>query len=162
MPTLAQMLDTLHGTSIAPRIEIKTDVEDASYPGLVPRVLAALDARQQRGKAWIISFHASIVAEANASRGLSGVAWLLGGGTWRSLGVRGAIAVAGTYGFPELGMHESQLDAESFSALRTAGLRVSVWGADHEASIRRMLALGVDVLTSDDPPLAIALRGDMS
>jgi glycerophosphoryl diester phosphodiesterase len=42
--------------------------------------------------------------------------------------------------------------------LRAAGLRISVWGANHEASIRRMLGLGVDVLTTDDPPLAIALR----
>ena len=56
-------------------------------------------------------------------------------------------------------MHQSLIDAESCAALRTAGLGISVWGANHAPSIRRMLGLGVDLLATDDPPLAIALRG---
>lgn len=159
VPLLSDMLATLEGTAIAPRIEIKADDRGAAYPGLVARVLEALDARGQRGRAWIIAFDAATVAQAAAAGGLGGVAWLLGATTWRSLGVRGAIAVAREHGFPEIGLHERQLDAAAVAALRAAGLRISVWGADHEAAIRRMLALGIDVLTTDDPPLAIALRG---
>jgi glycerophosphoryl diester phosphodiesterase len=111
-----------------------------------------------RRDAWIIAFDAEVAAEAAASGGLAGVAWLLERVTWDGLGIRGAIAVARAYGFPEIGVHESQLDPEACAALRAAGLRISVWGANHDPSIRRMLALGVDVLTTDDPPLAIALR----
>jgi glycerophosphoryl diester phosphodiesterase len=51
------------------------------------------------------------------------------------------------------------LDAEACDVLRAAGIGISVWGANHAASIRRMLGLGVDLLATDDPPLAIALRG---
>jgi glycerophosphoryl diester phosphodiesterase len=158
-PLLTEMLASLAGSPVVPRIEIKSDAQGLPYPGLVPRVLGALDRSGTRSAAWIIAFEAEVAAEAAAAGGLAGVAWLLERVTWRGLGIRGTIAVARAYGFPEIGVHESQLDAEGCAALRAAGLRISVWGANHEASIRRMLGLGIDVLTSDDPPLAIALRG---
>ena len=56
-------------------------------------------------------------------------------------------------------VHEALLDADACAALRAAGIGISVWGANHEGSIRRMLGLGVDLLATDDPPLAVALRG---
>ena len=98
------------------------------------------------------------MSEALAAGGLAGVAWLLEVPTLRDIGVEGVIAVARARGFPEVGMHEGALDAGLLARLRGAGLGVSIWGANHEASIRRMLELGVDVLTTDDPPLAIRLR----
>lgn len=159
VPFLPAMLGTCRGTPVAPRIEIKADATGRPYPDLVPRVLAALDEAGLRSAAWIIAFDAGTAAEAAAAGGLAGVAWLLETYTLAALGTRGAIAVAQAYGFPEIGMHESALDAEGCAAFRAAGLRVSVWGANHEPSIRRMLGLGIDVLTTDDPPLAIALRG---
>jgi glycerophosphoryl diester phosphodiesterase len=159
VPMLDDLLGTLHGTGIVPRVEIKSDRQGRAYPGFVPRVLSALDRKGMRRGAWIISFAAPTVAEAAAAGGLAGVAWLLDDRSWRALGVRGAIAVAHHYGFPEIGLHEATLDAEGCSALRTAGLGISVWGADREPSIRRALGLGVDVLTTDDPVLAIRLRG---
>jgi glycerophosphoryl diester phosphodiesterase len=158
-PLLDDMLDTLAGTAVTPRVEIKSDALGRAYPGLVPRVLAALDRKGVRAETWIIAFDAEVAASAAAAGGLAGVAWLLEDVTWRGLGIRGTIAVAKAYGFPEIGVNQARLDAEACAALRAAGLRISVWGANHEASIRRMLDLGVDVLTTDDPPLAIALRG---
>ncbi|CAH0228864.1 glycerophosphodiester phosphodiesterase family protein [Roseomonas sp. CECT 9278] len=157
-PMLRDMLDALAGSAVAPRVEIKSDTQGRPYPGLVPRVLKVLDGTATRSATWIIAFEAQVAAEAAAAGGLAGVAWLLERATWRGLGMRGTIAVAQAYGFPEIGVHESQLDAEGVAALRAAGIGVSVWGANHEASIRRMLGLGVDVLTTDDPPLAIELR----
>jgi glycerophosphoryl diester phosphodiesterase len=157
-PLLGAMLDALAGSAVAPRIEIKADAQGRPYRGLVPRVLQSLDSARMRNAAWIIAFDAEVAAEAASAGGLAGVAWLLERVTWSGLGVRGTIAVAKAYGFPEIGVHESQLDAASCAALRGAGLRISVWGANHEPSIRRMLGLGIDVLTTDDPPLAIALR----
>jgi glycerophosphoryl diester phosphodiesterase len=157
-PLLGGMLGALAGTPVAPRIEIKADGQGRPYRGLVPRVLATLDGAGMRRSAWIIAFDAEVAAEASAAGGLAGVAWLLERNTWSGLGIRGTIAVARAYGFPEIGVHESQLDAQACAALRAAGIRISVWGANHEGSIRRMLGLGIDVLTSDDPPLAIALR----
>ncbi len=99
------------------------------------------------------------MAEAGAAGGLAGVSWLLERAAWRALGLQGVMAVAKAYGFPEVGVHESLIDSETCAVLRAAGIGISVWGANHEASIRRMLGLGVDLLATDDPPLAIALRG---
>ena len=157
-PSLAEYLAILGPTPVAPRIEIKADGARRPYPGIVARTLAALDAAGQRGRSWIIGFQAETMAEALRAGGLAGVAWLLEKPHLADLGAEGAIAVARAYGFPELGMHESALDAELAARLRGAGLGIGVWGANHAASIRRMLALGVDVLATDDPPLAIALR----
>lgn len=159
VPMLDDLLAILHGTGIEPRVEIKSDQNGRAYPGFVAHVLGSLDRTGMRRGAWIISFAAPTVAEAAAAGGLAGVAWLLDDRNWRALGVGGAIAVARHYGFPEIGVHEAMLDPEVCSALRAAGLRISVWGADREPSIRRALGLGIDVLTTDDPVLAISLRG---
>jgi glycerophosphoryl diester phosphodiesterase len=158
VPLLGDMLATLRGMRVAPRIEIKADGQGRPYPGLLARVLDGLDREGMRPAAWIIAFDAQVLAAARAAGGLAGVAWLLEGVTWRGLGPAGAIAVAKAYGFPEIGVHESNLDSAACAALRAAGLRISVWGANHAPSIHRMLDLRIDVLTTDDPPLALALR----
>jgi len=159
VPRLAEMLDIFRGSPIAPRIEIKEGADGRPYPGLVGRVLGELGRAGLRQRSWVIGFDAPTMAEALAAGGLAGVSWLLERATWRSLGPRGAIAVAKAYGFVEIGVHESMIDAEACATLRAAGIGISVWGANHEGSIRRMLGLGVDLLATDDPPLAIALRG---
>lgn len=158
-PTLAEYLAILAGTPVAPRIEIKGDAQRRPYPGIVAKTLAALDASGQRGRAWIIGFQAEPMAECQAAGGLAGVAWLLEIPTLIDLGVEGVLAVARRHGFAEIGMHEKVLDAGLLARLRSAGFGVGVWGANHEASIRRMIGLGVDLFATDDPPLAIRLRG---
>lgn len=158
-PTLGEYLSILSGSPVAPRIEIKSGADRLPYRGIVPKVMAALDAAGERRRSWIIGFHAGTMAEALAAGGLAGVAWLLEAPTLADIGVDGAIAVARHHGFPEIGLHQALLDAEMLARFRAAGFGVGVWGANHEASIRRMLDLRVDLFATDDPPLAIRLRG---
>jgi glycerophosphoryl diester phosphodiesterase len=158
-PTLAEYLAILAPTPVAPRIEIKADADRRAYPGIVPKVMAALDASGQRGRTWIIGFQRDTMAEALAAGGVAGVAWLLEVPTLRDIGVDGAIAVAKERGFHEIGLTQALLDAEMLARFRAAGLGVGTWGANHAASIRRMLDLGVDIFATDDPPLAVAMRG---
>jgi glycerophosphoryl diester phosphodiesterase len=159
VPRLADMLDVFRNSPVAPRVEIKEDKDGRPYPGLAGRVLAELDRSGLRQRSWVIGFDAPTMAEVAAAGGLAGVAWLLEQRTWHALGLRGVVAVAKAYGFPEIGVHQTLVDSDACAALRGAGIGLSVWGANHEASIRRMLSLGVDLLATDDPPLAIALRG---
>jgi glycerophosphoryl diester phosphodiesterase len=158
-PTLAEYLAILAPTPVAPRIEIKSDAARRPYPGIVGRTLSALDAAGQRARTWIIGFNADTVAEAQAAGGLAGVAWLLELPTLSDIGVEGAIAVARGIGVAEIGMHQAALDAALLARLRAAGLGVGVWGANHPESMRRMMALGVDIFATDDPWRAVALRG---
>jgi len=159
-PTLAEYLNLLAGTQVAPRIEIKADAKRRPYPSIVAKTLHALDAAGQRPCAWLIGFQAETMAEALAAGGLGGVAWLLEGPTLIDLGVPGMLAVAQAERFPEIGLHESVIDAEMVAACRAAGVGIGCWGANHAASIRRMLRLGVDIFATDDPPLAIKLRDE--
>lgn len=158
-PMLADYLAILAGSPVAPRIEIKGDGARRPYPGIVGRTLAALDAAGQRRRAWIIGFNADTMGEAQAAGGLAGVALLFEIPTLTDIGVEGVIAVARGRGVAEVGMHESVLDAGLIARFRAAGLGIGTWGANHEASIRRMLELGVDIFATDDPPLAARLRG---
>jgi glycerophosphoryl diester phosphodiesterase len=159
-PTLADYLGILAGSPVAPRIEIKADAAGRPYPGIVPATLAALDTAGERRRSWIIGFQADTMAEAQRAGGLAGVAWLLELATLRDIGMEGLVAIARARGFPEVGLHESAIDAELVAALRQAGLGIGTWGANHAPSIRRMLGLGVDIFATDDPPLAIRLRAE--
>lgn len=158
-PTLAEYLAILAASAVAPRIEIKGDAGRRPYPGLVARTLAVLDGAGQRQRSWIIGFNADAMGEAQAAGGLAGVALLFEIPTLMDIGVEGVIAVARGRGVAEIGMHESMLDAGLIARFRAAGLGVGTWGANHEPSIRRMLGLGVDIFATDDPPLALRLRG---
>jgi glycerophosphoryl diester phosphodiesterase len=157
-PTLAHFLSILAGSAVAPRIEIKADAAGRAYPGIVAGTLAGLDRAGQRERAWIIGFQAGTMAEVLQAGGVAGVAWLLERATLRDLGLTGLIATARAHGFPEVGMHESVIDAELVAGLRAAGIGIGTWGANHGPSIRRMLDLGVDAFATDDPPLAIGMR----
>ncbi|NKE45736.1 glycerophosphodiester phosphodiesterase [Roseomonas frigidaquae] len=159
-PTLAQYLAILAGSPVAPRVEIKASASGQPYTGIVPATLSILDRAGERSRSWIIGFQAGTMAEAQAAGGLAGVAWLLETATLRDLGLTGLVATARAYGFPEVGAHESVIDAELVAGLRDAGIGIGTWGANHAPSIRRMLDLGVDIFATDDPPLAIRLRAE--
>ncbi|MBX6373633.1 MAG: glycerophosphodiester phosphodiesterase, partial [Acetobacteraceae bacterium] len=135
------------------------DAQGLPYPDIVERVLAVLDATGMRERTVVIGFQAPTMAEAARAGGLAGVAWLLEAPWWRALDLAGAIAAARAHGVDEIGLPESLVDARVVAAVRAAGLGIGTWGANHAPSIRRMLALGVDVFATDDPPLALRLRG---
>jgi len=50
------------------------------------------------------------------------------------------------------------LDADVIAAARAANLRVAAWTVNEDADIRRVLALGVDIVISDRPDLALRMR----
>jgi len=159
VPTLGEAAEIIRPTAMLLRVEIKGDAEGRPYPGVVARTLAALDAARMRERSVIIGFQAVTMAECARAGGLAGVAWLLEKEWWRALGPEGAVAVARAHGVGEIGMHESLIDAGVLAAVRGAGLRLGAWGANHEPAIRRMLGLGIDIFATDDPPLALRLRG---
>ena len=158
VPLLAEVLAVLRDAPVAPRVEIKPGAGKQPYPGIVARTLAVLDAAGERRRSWIIGFELPTMAEAQSAGGLAGVAWLLEGPFWRAIGARGAAAAARAHGITEIGVSAGELDAEAVAILRAEGLGIGVWSANHEPSIRRMIGLGIDILTTDDPPLAIAIR----
>jgi glycerophosphoryl diester phosphodiesterase len=162
VPTLAEVLALLAPAGKALRLEVKADAAGRPYPGLVPRCLGLLDAAGMRGRCILMSFQPLSVAEAARAGGLAGVALLVEARPWRGRGVALAIAAARAAGATELGLPVGEPTPEDVAALRAAGLGLACWGANEAAGIRRALVLGLDAITTDDPVLALSLRGGVA
>lgn len=140
------------------RLEIKADAEGRPYPGLVARCATTLEAEGQRARTVLMSFEPATVAEAAALGGFAGLVWLAAPRLLRGMRPVDAAALCRACGAGELGVHEAQADARLRDALRAEGIGLSVWAANHAPTIQRALGLGLDVLATDDPPLALRLR----
>lgn len=160
VPHLADVVGLIAASSQLVRMEIKADGQGRPYPGLVERCVAVLDAAGQRGRCVLMSFEAATVAEGTALGGFRDRVLLVESRPLRGMRPSDAVVAALSCGASELGVHVSVADEPLRDALRGAGLRLSVWGANHAPTVRRALALGVDAMASDDPPLAARLRAD--
>ncbi|RAI56219.1 glycerophosphodiester phosphodiesterase [Roseicella frigidaeris] len=158
-PTLAEAVALTSRAGRILRLEVKADAEGRPYPGIVPACLAVLDAAAMRGRCVAMSFQPSTVAAFAAAGGLRRRALLLEARSWRGMGVPGALALARGCGAEEIGLPVEELDAVAVAGIREAGLGIGAWGVNHAATIRRAIGLGLDTITTDDPPLALALRG---
>jgi glycerophosphoryl diester phosphodiesterase len=159
VPRLSELSALLAGGAGRLQVEIKEDSRGRNYPGALDKVLSILDRDGLRGRSDLIAFEGDTAAAAVAAGGFGNVAWLFSPSTLRKLGLAGVLAVVRTLGVRMVETHEAALDVELLAALRGAGLRIGAWGANHAPSITRMLALGVDAIATDDPVLALRLRG---
>jgi glycerophosphoryl diester phosphodiesterase len=66
---------------------------------------------------------------------------------------------AAAAGVTDLGLEHVMVDEGLVRAAHAAGLALGVWTVNDADTIRRMLDLGVDIITSDRPDLAKRLRG---
>lgn len=158
-PTLAEAAAMTRDAGRILRLEIKADGEGRPYPGIVAACLRVLDAAGMRARTVAMSFQPLSMAELAASGGLLRRVLLLDTKPWRGMGPPGAIALARDCAAEEVGLPVRELDAAAVAGFRAAGLAVGAWGGNDTATIRHGLALGLDALASDDPPLALALRG---
>lgn len=160
VPTLAEVIAIYRDTPILLRVEIKADNDRIHYPGIGPRVLSELEVAGMLGQAAITSFQAPMVAEIRDTGRFGGaLIWLCAPQVWHDIGRDAVIATARDCGASGVGIHHTLLDPSVLAAVRAAGLSPGAWGLKDEADIRRVLDLGVDVFTSDDPVAALKLRG---
>jgi glycerophosphoryl diester phosphodiesterase len=158
VPTLAEAAALVRDAGRVLRLEIKADGEGRPYPGLVARCCAVLDALGLRGRTVVMSFQPRTMAEAAAAGGFLRRVLLVESKPWRGMGEAGAVALARGCAAEEIGLPIGEWDEAAVAAVRAAGLGAGAWGTNHAATIRRGLALGLDAIASDDPPLAIRLR----
>lgn len=158
IPTLAEVASIFRGTPVRLRLEIKSDPGRRLYPGIAPRVLAVLSETEMLEGTVVTSFQAPMLTEMREA-GFGGTTiWLCALPVWHDIGVKGAIGVSRGRGCQGLGLHHSILDAGVLEEVRAAGLSPGAWGLKEREDIRRVLDLGVDVFTSDDPVAALEMR----
>lgn len=158
VPMLVEVAALFRGARQELQVELKTPHGGPPPPLLLPRSLQALDAAGVRGQCRVIAFDAALVAGAAVAGGLAGTIWLFEGSLLRRIGAAGVVGTAQAHGFDMVETEIGLLDAPLLEVLRGAGLRVGVWGANHQESIEKALALGVDAMATDDPVLALRLR----
>jgi glycerophosphoryl diester phosphodiesterase len=157
--TLAEVIEVFRSTPIALRMEVKSDVDHQPYPGLLTRALDQLRGAGMLGRTVVTSFLAPIVGEAVQVDGLQGRIWLVAPVVMDDCGLEGVVATAEAYAISHVGIRAPRLSAGVADFLRRAGLGVGAWAVNDEASVRKVLELGVEVFTTDIPTRALALRG---
>jgi len=123
-------------------------------------VLARLRARGMAERTNVMSFSPEIVAGIRLLAPGQRTTLLVGRNHLESAaaGATEIIALARGFGVTDFGPGHTLLDAEVVAATRAAGLGLIVWTPNDEPEIRRLTALGVDILTTDRPDLALRLR----
>ena len=156
--TLAEVIEVFRSTAITLRMEVKSDVEHQPYPGLLAQAVEQLRGAGMLERTVVTSFLAPLVGEAMQVEGLQGRIWLVSPVIMDDCGLDGTIAAAEAYGIAHVGIRAPRLTAGVAEYLRGAGLGVGAWAVNDAHSVRKMLALGVEVFTTDIPTTALALR----
>jgi glycerophosphoryl diester phosphodiesterase len=106
----------------------------------------------------LTSFQLGTVLEAVAEARPSRHVWLVLPQVQIDIGLANVIATAKAANIPMLGLRQNMLNAEIVAAVRAAGLGIGGWACNDADAIAKLLALEVDVFTTDRPDLAIAQR----
>jgi glycerophosphoryl diester phosphodiesterase len=138
-------------------VEIKPS-EKGPYPGIEERVLALLESHQMLADALVMAFDPRHLERLRALHPTVRVGGLLSArqvSEGRSLEALFDImsAVKGTF----VGLQYTLVDTQVVERARQRGLMVGVWTVNDEGAMRRALELGVDILISDRPDVAMEL-----
>jgi len=175
LPMLSDVLALAGPTDVALLIELKTPGPAVTYarvgttvraqpgpryPGLERRVIAAIDAAGVAARTIVMAFNPAILAEVRALASRQPTTLLVDRQHMAGAGARGAEAVgwAAEAGAAFLGLHYTLCDASVIAAARAAGISVGVFTVNDEAEMRRLDALGVDVIISDRADLVTKLQ----
>jgi glycerophosphoryl diester phosphodiesterase len=156
VPTLAQVLELARPTSVAVLPEIKVDLARVPYPDLEQRVVALLRAHALLARASVQSFDDGVLKRVRALDPAVRTMLLVNRVRMTTYASSPADAVrwAVEAGAADLGIDFRVIDARLLAAARAAGVRVAAWTVNADDDLRRMAALGVDLVMSDRPDRA--------
>jgi glycerophosphoryl diester phosphodiesterase len=163
MLLLDEVIEIFRPTPIVLRIEIKCDAERVPYPaGHAAHVAEAIKQAKMLDRSAFTSFQLATVLEAVAAARPANHVWLVTPNVQIDIGLASVIATAKAANVPMLGLRQNMLSAEIVAAVRAAGLGIGGWACNDAAAIDRLLALEVDVFTTDRPDLALAARSRLN
>jgi len=161
VPTLVQVLDTLKPSAAQLLLEIKTDSARKPYPEIERKALALVEARGLRERVIVMAFEAPTLGRVRALDPAIRTALLVSKArvSRERASAGDLVKWARDAGATHLGVEHPAVDAALLTAARGANLTVAAWTANEEADIRRLVDLGVGVVISDRPDLALTLVG---
>ena len=161
VPTLGQLLDLLAPSRAQLLLEIKVGADRQRYRGIEERVLAEVNSRGLADRTMIMAFEAETIRRVRELQPSVRTAFLVGKVRLDREGTpaRETVRWARDLGVTQLGIEHRILDRGVMEAARAAGLEVGAWTVNEEGDLRAAIALGVDLVTSDRPDLALRLLG---
>ena len=161
VPTLDEVLAAAAPSHAGLLIEVKEPAPGDRYDGFEERVLAAVAAAGLQRRATIMAFDPRTIVRVRELAPRMRTSFLVARAAVERAGVRPEVSVdwARATGATDVGLELPLLDEQVVAAARAASLLLGVWTVNDESAMRRMLALGVDVLTIDRPDLARRLVG---
>jgi glycerophosphoryl diester phosphodiesterase len=162
VPMLADVLAAAAPTHAGLLIEVKGPGPGVRYDGLEEKILEALAGAGLEARATIMAFNPDVIGRVRALASRTRTTLLVSRGAVDRAGVRPEATVdwAVAAGVTDVGLEHTLVDQAVTAAARAARLLLGAWTVNEEAAMRRMLALGVDVLTTDRPDVAGRLRAD--
>lgn len=161
IPALGALLDLLIGQRAELLLEIKVGADRQRYAGIEGKALEAVKRRQLFDRTLVMAFQAETIRRVRELEPRMRTVWLVSRTQLERQGISAADAVrrAADAGAVALGIQHTALDAAGLDAARRANVRVAAWTVNEEVDIRRVIDLGVDVVISDRPDLALRLAG---
>ena len=158
VPSFAELLELARSSGVEILPEIKVGPGGAPYAGIEEKVLTLLRTHGMLERATIQAFQPATIARIRTLEPRARTMSLVRAAIAPEL-VMEALARARALGATDVGLNHRLVDEGVVAATRSAKLRLSVWTVNDEADIKRMLALGVDVIMSDRPDLVKQLAG---
>jgi len=157
VPELHEALDAC--APVLVNIEIKNSVGEPGFDptrSIADRVVETLRARSEPNDRWLISSFDR--ATVDRVRDLAGPRTALLTEAPAAVALD-ALFADGTPAHPVWHPWHGDLDAVTVARAHEAGVEVNVWTVDGEEAIRRVIAIGVDGICTDEPDTALTLLG---
>jgi len=178
LPLLADVLALMSGSAVGLLVEVKGPRPGAGvgyehrdgmvhcrpgpcYEGLEERLVAALAAAGLARRTTIMAFNPEVLGRVRALAPEQRTTLLVARGHIERVGARPEATVewALAAGASDLGLEHTVVDEGVIRRAHAAGLGLGAWTANEEDVMRRLVALGVDVLTTDRPDVAKRVLG---
>jgi glycerophosphoryl diester phosphodiesterase len=133
----------------------------ARYKNIEERVVAALSHARMLERANVMSFNPAVIERVRALVPRLRTTLLVSTMHVRLARARAADTVAWAlkFGATDVGLKHTLVDESVIIAARASGVKVGAWTVNDESEMRRLIALGIDVLTSDRPDVALRALG---
>jgi glycerophosphoryl diester phosphodiesterase len=143
-------------TPVGLLVEVKESATGVSYDGIEELILTALTSARLQDRATIMAFERGVITRVRALAPRMPTSFLVDRDAVAKAGARPEQTVdwATALGASDLGLQYSLADQRVIARAREARIALGVWTVNDAASIRAMLDLGVDIVTSDRPDLA--------
>jgi glycerophosphoryl diester phosphodiesterase len=161
LPLLEDVLALAAPTGAGLLVEIKGPTLMGRYEGLEEKVLAALAEAGLGARANVMAFGREVLTRVRALSGDHRTTLLVARAHVEQAKARpvDVVAWARAAGATDVGIEHTLADVVVLAAARRDGIKVGVWTVNDEPSMRRLIDLGVDVLTTDRPDLAARSLG---